>query len=106
MKQGVKILTGKELRLKESFNLEGVYKKKISPRIAKLLVECKKHGIPIVVVTCFAGEPGEGGALVSTALSMNLVENRTPVAFLSTVMNYSGEVQPNDDQTNEEESCL
>jgi len=106
MKQGVKILTGKELRLKESFNLEGVYNKKISPRIDKLIDECKKHGIPIVVVTCFAGKPGEGGALVSTALSMNLVENRTPVAFLSTVMNYSGEVQPNDDQTNEEESCL
>jgi nicotinamidase-related amidase len=108
MKQGVKRLTGKELCLKESFNLEGVYKKKIGPRIAKLISECKKHGVPIVVVTCLAGESGEGGALVSTALSINFVENRTPVDFLSAAisLSYSGKAQPNDDQANEEESCL
>lgn len=106
MKQGVKRLTGKELCLKESFNLEGVYKKKIGPRIAKLISECKKHGVPIVVVTCLAGESGEGGALVSTALSMNLVENRTPAGFLSAAISYSGKAQPNDDQANEEGACL
>ena len=43
MKQGVKILTGKELRLKESFNLEGVYKNQPAHRQADRRMQKARH---------------------------------------------------------------